>query len=197
MFTKNSLISLFSAFGGLAAIFVYSKNKDQVNNSPLQSPLIIENDKIDFSVKTETKKEVEAPKIDYSLPRGIRVNNPLNIREDKDGGDLWQGEAAYDFDASFEEFTSPEYGIRAAVRILRNYRSRGIKTLEQIIATWAPANENNVEAYVQSVSKKTGISRSTVITDGDFPALIAAMIYHENGQQPYAMSVINQGIALA
>lgn len=193
----SRLFVVWGALGGIAAFFLRIKKSESVGNSPMQSPLIIENDKIDFSVKTETKKEIETPKIDYSLPRGIRVNNPLNIREDKDSGDAWQGEAAYNFDASFEEFTSPEYGIRAAVRILRNYRSRGIKTLEQIIATWAPANENNVEAYVKSVSKKTGISRGTVITDGDFPALIAAMIYHENGQQPYAMSVINKGIALA
>ena len=40
---------------------------------------------------------------------------------------------------------------RAAVKILRSYRKRGIVTVKDIIRTWAPPAENNTEAYVKSL----------------------------------------------
>lgn len=129
--------------------------------------------------------------------RGLRNNNPLNIRENKRTDYDWEGEAAGDFDAEFEEFVAPEYGVRAAVRILRSYARRGVITLEGIISTWAPDSENDTESYIKSVSKKTNIGRFDIVTEKDYPRLLAAMIYHENGSQPYAMSVIEKGIALA
>ena len=45
------------------------------------------------------------------LPRGIRNNNPLNIRR---GKDQWKGLRAQQTDASFCQFESLEYGWRAA-----------------------------------------------------------------------------------
>ena len=44
------------------------------------------------------------------LPRGIRNNNPLNIRRSKD---QWQGLRAQQTDASFCQFETLEYGWRA------------------------------------------------------------------------------------
>ena len=41
------------------------------------------------------------------LPRGIRNNNPLNIRR---GKDQWQGLRAQQTDASFCQFESLDYG---------------------------------------------------------------------------------------
>ena len=49
------------------------------------------------------------------LPRGIRNNNPLNIRR---GKDQWQGLRAQQTDASFCQFESLEYGWRAAFYLL-------------------------------------------------------------------------------
>lgn len=67
-------------------------------------------------------------------PRGIRNNNPLNIREASKGGDQWVGERKTDDDKSFEEFISPEYGIRAVAKILKRYFDRyGLVTLDDII----------------------------------------------------------------
>ena len=45
------------------------------------------------------------------LPRGIRNNNPLNIR--RTAKDQWKGLRAQQTDASFCQFESLEYGWRA------------------------------------------------------------------------------------
>lgn len=62
-------------------------------------------------------------------PRGIRNNNPGNIR----WGDDWKGLVPKDqrTDKSFCQFTTPEYGIRAMIIILRNYqRKYGLDTVK-------------------------------------------------------------------
>lgn len=83
------------------------------------------------------------------LPRGIRNNNPLNIRL---SSNCWLGKVTPSTDGEFEQFKSVEYGIRAAFIILRTYIQRhGVKTIKQLIERFAPANENNVIAYVTRV----------------------------------------------
>lgn len=132
-----------------------------------------------------------------SKPRGIRNNNPLNIRESLLRDDDWVGEHELDIDKSFEEFSSPEYGIRAATKILKTYREKyNLLTIEQIINRWAPEIENDTNSYVLSVSSKVGIEPNDVLLVADYPKLIAAMIYHENGVQPYSDEVINTGFEM-
>lgn len=125
--------------------------------------------------------------------RGVRNNNPLNIERGED----WEGLSAIQADSRFAQFDDPRYGIRAAVRIFRSYRNRGINTLRGIVSTWAPASENNTDSYVRSVAYNTNIEPDEVVSDEDYTRIIAAMIKHENGVQPYSMELINQGIALA
>lgn len=127
------------------------------------------------------------------LPRGIRNNNPGNIRLGAD----WQGRAAEQTDAAFIQFKAPEWGVRAMVRILRTYENRGLKTVRQIIDRWAPPNENDTESYVQAVAKAVGVMPSEPLTHAHLPALLKAIIAHENGQQPYTDEQIAEGIALA
>ena len=129
-------------------------------------------------------------------PRGIRNNNPGNIRENQRTDYDWDGEAALDYDGDFEEFISPEYGVRAMVRIFKSYRRRGVKTMGEIIATWAPSIENNTAAYVSSVSQQTGIAATDEVTERDYLPLVKAIIKHENGQQPYSDEVIQAGIEM-
>ena len=45
-------------------------------------------------------------------PRGIRNNNPLNIR--RSPGQTWQGECPVQTDKAFVQFRSMKWGIRAA-----------------------------------------------------------------------------------
>lgn len=126
--------------------------------------------------------------------RGIRNNNPGNIRWD--GVTNWKGQSGAD-DAGFIQFDAPEFGIRAMTRVLQSYQRRGVVTLGDIVSTWAPTNENNTEAYIRSVEKRTGWARDQVMFAQNYPALIDAIIYHENGSQPYEVATINTGIALA
>lgn len=122
-------------------------------------------------------------------PRGIRNNNPLNIREN---GINWQGRVGDD--GEFVQFNNASMGVRAAARILKNYRLEyDLNTVTGIINRWAPPVENDTDSYIQSVAKKTNVGANQVLDDSDYPNLIRAMIYHENGQQPYTVDVINQG----
>ncbi len=132
-----------------------------------------------------------------SLPRGIRNKNPLNIRENQRVDFAWEGEHLLDLDGEFEEFIDPRYGYRAATRILQSYARRNIKTLEDIISTWAPSNENDTENYISVVEKRSGINRYTQVSKDQYADLFAAMTLVELGQQPYPKTLIEAGIALA
>ena len=74
--------------------------------------------------------------------------NPLNIRFDRKTN--WFGSRLKD-KRGFVQFAAFSYGYRAAVMILRSYAKRGLKTVSQIIETWAPRSENDTEAYIKSV----------------------------------------------
>ena len=91
-----------------------------------------------------------------SLPRGIRNNNPLNIRRSKD---QWKGIADAQTDRAFCQFKSLEYGWRAAFYLLTRtyYHKYRLYTIRTIIRRWAPPGENNTEAYIANVSRLTGI----------------------------------------
>jgi len=132
-------------------------------------------------------------------PRGIRNNNPGNIR----CGDEWQGLVPKDqrTDKSFCQFTSPEYGIRAMIVILRSYQSKyGLRTITGMIRRWAPPNENDTQAYIDSVAQAIGTNadRPIDLTDSRklFP-LLQAIIRHENGIQPYSLDLLVRALELA
>lgn len=102
-------------------------------------------------------------------PRGIRNNNPLNIRK----GCSWKGERPNQTDPSFEEFISIEYGIRAALRLMRNHitgfgGSRPKQnTLKKLISVWAPPSENATAGYVDFVSAQCRLSPTQIISADD------------------------------
>lgn len=114
-------------------------------------------------------------------PRGIRNNNPLNIRI----GNTWLGERANPTDPDFEEFVTIEYGYRAAFCILRRYIRRYRKnTIAAIISTWAPASENNTQRYIDFIVAKMGIAPDVPIDYADeekMTQLVASMQLMECG----------------
>lgn len=119
-------------------------------------------------------------------PRGIRNNNPLNIRI----GNTWLGEVNDPTDSEFEQFCSMEYGCRAAFCILRRYIKRyKLNNISQIISRWAPKNENATQAYIDHVCNQMGYTPDSVIEYENRDAmckLVAAMAVVENGQSiPY------------
>ena len=120
------------------------------------------------------------------MTRGLRNNNPGNIRHD---GVKWRGEIA-GTDKSFKTFETMAWGVRAMFLLLNNYQIKyGIDTIESMIKRWAPENENNTETYIQTVSKISGINRSTLVTTTrkeQMLPIIEAMIMVENGKNiPY------------
>lgn len=83
-------------------------------------------------------------------PRGIRNNNPLNIRI----GNTWLGEVSDPTDSNFEQFVHIKYGLRAGFCILRRYIRRYKRnTVRKIVTAWAPSTENNTERYIELVCK--------------------------------------------
>lgn len=122
-----------------------------------------------------------------TLPKGIRNNNPLNIRR----GSKWKGGLYPQTDPDFEQFQSMQWGIRAGFIILRNYitgnnSSRQVyNTPRKIIRRWAPESENKTQAYIDFVCGRMGLMADQVIHFNDrriMIALVEAMIFYENGR---------------
>ena len=117
------------------------------------------------------------------IPRGIRNNNPLNIRI----GNQWQGEVEDPTDPDFEQFKCMHYGLRAGFILLRRYIERyHLDNISAIISRWAPASENNTRHYIEVVSDMAEIGvldRLDFNNSSQMIRRVDAMIYVENGQK--------------
>lgn len=134
------------------------------------------------------------------VPRGIRNNNPGNIRS---SSVKWASQIGDD-ELGFCIFKSPVYGIRAIAKLLKRYEvSYGLHTVSKMISRWAPATENETEAYIKHVAEIVGVDKDARISVIGFDnedilkGLIEGIIKHENGQQPYTNDIIEMGIKLA
>jgi len=114
-------------------------------------------------------------------PRGIRNNNPLNLRHHSD---TFKGEIK-STDKDFERYESIEYGYRAAFVTLHTYLTKyGCNTIEKIITRFAPPTENNTQAYIATVVRYSGVAADEVLTatSGDkYILIVSAMSAVENG----------------
>ena len=131
------------------------------------------------------------------LPRGIRNNNPLNIRRSRSATtgdaclskkDQWKGMAEVQSDRAFVQFKSLEYGWRAAFYLLTRtyYHKYRLYTIRGIISRWAPSSENDTSAYIANVSRLTGIDPDEPLgipseKPSRWMALGVAMAIQENG----------------
>lgn len=87
--------------------------------------------------------------------RGMRNNNPLNIRK----GENWQGLRETQTDSAFCQFVSMEYGLRAAFVTIRTYMNKyALGNVASIVRRWAPPSENNTDKYVEAVCKDAQIA---------------------------------------
>ena len=123
--------------------------------------------------------------------RGIRNNNPLNIRH---SSNRWQGMTEKQTDPSFVQFRSMAYGYRAACKVLQTYyqrfRTEGKPfTVRTIISRWAPPEDNNdTESYIRSVLLIGGLGGQEILFPPDNPLgyerlerLLIAMTCVESG----------------
>jgi hypothetical protein len=118
-----------------------------------------------------------------TLPRGYRNNNPGNIDRT---AERWIGMSKdQSADARFAVFDSPEYGIRALMRLLITYQDRhGLNTVRGIINRWAPPVENDTTAYARQVAQALEVDPDDKIDTHDRATVLAlakAIIRHELG----------------
>jgi len=135
------------------------------------------------TVEKDKSEQAESQKTlpNSNLPRGLRNNNPLNIRHNKD---KFQGEVT-GTDKSFKTFSCLPYGYRAGFVILHTYLMHGTNTIEKIVSRWAPPSENDTAKYITTVEMYSGISRHKELTvsDGsDYILIVSAMSFMENGK---------------
>jgi len=144
-----------------------------------------------------------------TISRGIRNNNPGNI--DYSARNAWRGQLSPDpaIEKRFARFDAPENGIRALAKLLVNYRTKtgmpgvggpGIDTVRETINRWAPPVENSTESYIAAVSAAAGVLPDEPINIRCplmLPAVVTAIIRHENGSQPYSPAVIAEGVRRA
>lgn len=116
------------------------------------------------------------------IARGIRNDNPCNIRRTKD---KWVGMRETQTDKAFVQFKERKYGYRATFVLLRNYIRKGVDSIGKIIARWAPSSDgNNTQSYIDYVAKSTGIDADTSLRFEDKDAMVEivrSMAHMESG----------------
>lgn len=142
-------------------------------------------------------------------PRGLRNNNPLNIRRSQS---KWLGEVDSlkgKCDHAFCQFSALAYGYRAAGKLLRTYQTKyKLYQLDKIIGRWAPPCENNTRSYATIVANQMTKELCTPIyvtslldlvrDRATLRALMVSMHLVENGQLPTAVEryAISQAVAM-
>lgn len=115
-------------------------------------------------------------------PRGIRNNNPCNIRLSRT---TYKGEVTPSSDKAFKQFESMAYGYSAVFVTLRHYHTNlGLKTIRQMISRWAPPSENNTGSYVKHVSDAAQYDCDAAVDIKDknlMVKIVSAMSFVENG----------------
>ncbi|EPE4838417.1 lytic transglycosylase domain-containing protein [Yersinia enterocolitica] len=117
----------------------------------------------------------------YSLPRGLRNNNPGNLNfAGQRGATLEDGP-----NARFARFPSMVEGIAALDRQVMLYLKRDKNTIDKIIDIYAPSSDgNNTSAYKSYLSRYTGLGLNEKINSSNvytIQKLIQGIINHENG----------------
>ncbi|MGP3594307.1 hypothetical protein [Vagococcus sp. WN89Y] len=138
----------------------------------------------------------------YVLP-GVPYNEPLNITKgirNNNPGNLRNAPNTVGYSGGFPTFASSSDGLSALARQLTLYGGRGKNTLNEIISTYAPPQENNTQAYIDHVSEITGFKPGQRLDLSDpvvMQALMAAIVKHENGTQPYSSEEIQNSVSNA
>ena len=117
------------------------------------------------------------------LPRGLRNNNPGNIRINSE---LFQAEIRPSKDKSFKQFETMAYGYRAMFKTLSNYyKNYKLDTIRKMVSRWAPPKENRTDRYIKAVSDYAGIPADDPININNRELMIrivAGMSKVENGK---------------
>lgn len=184
---EQAIVGLIAA--GIGAYFLFrSRDAVAANNYADVPKLPLQPLPPGYSV------EYTDPLQEAMMPKGIRNHNPMNLRYYP--AIQWNGQIDPDPDG-YARFETVEYGIRAGVKNLVNgYFNRGINTPRTIISRYAPSHENPTDNYIQFIADRmdVGIDEPIQLTRNNMLRLTQAIIYFENGSQPYQMSTIERGV---
>ena len=140
--------------------------------------------------------------MEKKLSRGIRNNNPGNIRHNEKN--KWQGLAEEQNDKEFVQFKSMAFGIRALARTLITYQDKyGIRTIRDFVARYAPEKENNTANYKACVCGISGFSEDQLLDFHEYEEIepvIRGILFIENGSDNYKTFIqddIDAGLTLA
>lgn len=129
------------------------------------------------------EQDMNGPGPALHAPKGIRNNNPGNLRTGSGG--------------SFGHYANPQAGLNALSKQLMLYYNgksaaagyQKLTTLRQIISTYAPSSENNTSAYIADLARKLGVSPDAQLNlrnPAQLQALMRGIVQHENGMNPYS-----------
>lgn len=128
------------------------------------------------------------------IPRGLRNNNPGNLRTI--ARNPWAGQVGGDADG-YGVYDAMQSGARAAAKQLLKYQRAGLNTVRKLIATWAPSVENNTEAYIAAVAKALGVGADQAIdVNANLEALAWAIFKHECGWVSFSRAESDQWVRL-
>ena len=118
-----------------------------------------------------------------TMPRGIRNNNPGNIRR---GKTVWKDQKPLQDDSAFVSFIDATSGLRALMKTLLTYHMKyTLDTVESIINRWAPPHENPTDHYAHNVARLLKVQRQDRLDLTSKPLLVLlakAIVWQENGQ---------------
>jgi hypothetical protein len=111
----------------------------------------------------------------------FKSNNLLNVRHNS--ANQWLGQTNYSTAKpnDFCVFDKPYNGVRAGLKVLKSYLSKGYDTIPEIINRFAPPSDgNNVNSYINIVlqeikKKKPSFTAQTTISPLDLDLLGYAM----------------------
>ena len=148
-------------------------------------------------------KAINTKAKDCRLPRGLRNNNPGNIRYSS--ANDWRGKVPYsqnsDYNCTsgkeekaFEQFSEYKYGVRAMVVLIKNYIIRGNDSIRSLVSKYAPSTENDTLGYIDFVSEKTGIGVDEKLstTKRTIKKIVLAMAQKESGSNAISSSQFEQ-----
>lgn len=137
------------------------------------------------------KQHIDTQKV----PRGVRNNNPGNLVRT---GIKWKGKITHPTDPTYEQFITPQMGIRAmALDLLNDYNNKGKFTITSLISEWSQTNQ---QSYINFVAERLGVRANAVFnvnSKANLMNLVNAIIHFENSGYRYLRSIVDAGVSAA
>lgn len=91
---------------------------------------------------------------------------------------------------AFQRFSTPQQGVQAQVGLLNRYHQRGLKTVADIVETYAPRKsrggdntDEQVNNYIAYSARRLGVNPRDALSPAVLPRLAMAMREFETGRR--------------